>query len=155
MELQVGISSAEEEYRIALVPRHLVTQVWARVEEILTKHPTEGTPFFFTPAQIFQALLDAKANLWIGGKGDRIDTILLCSIVQYPAARTLEVNYVGGVNLREGLRVGTPPVERWALLQGCTHIEIVTRPAVMRLLRRYGYQSFAMYACKPLVSFNS
>jgi len=151
----VGASLDEEAINVALVPRHLVLSVWPRVEEILISNPPSGSPLFATPPQIVQALLDGKNSLWIGGEGSAIDAIHICSIVQYPAAKTLMVNYVGGKNLRGVMAVAGPMVEDWALKQGCTHIELVAPRAVMRILRRWGYLPIAEYACKPLVTFQS
>lgn len=152
---QVGTSSDEEEYRVALVPRHLVLSVWPRVEEILVGNPPRGSPLFYTVPQILRELLDGRFVLWIGGEGNEIDAIHICSIVQYPATKTLMVNYVGGRGLRQAMKVAAPMVEDWALKQGCTHIELMAPGAVMRILRRWGYLPIAEYACKPLVTFNS
>lgn len=151
---QVGTSS-DEVLSVALVPRHMVLAVWPRVEEILLANPPRGSPLFATPPQILQALLDGKNHLWIGGEGASIDAIHICSIVQYPATKTLVVNYVGGRNLRGVMAVAAPMVENWALGQGCTHIELIGPRSVLRILRKWGYFPIAEYACKPLVSFNS
>lgn len=151
---EVGTSSVEE-VSIALVPRHLVLQIWPRVLEVLEANPPRSSPLFATPPQILQALLDGKNSLWIGGDGTSVDAIHLCSIVQYPATKTLVVNYVGGKGLRRMMKVAAPMVENWALQQGCTHIELVASKSVMRLIRRWGYRPIAEYACKPLVTFNS
>lgn len=153
--IQRAGTSSDEEIRVGLVPRHLVLSVWARVEEILISHQPRGSSLFATPPQILRNLLDGEMTLWIGGEGSSIEAIHICSIVQYPAAKTLMVNFVGGENLRGMMKAAVPMVEQWALDQGCTHIELVAPRGVMRMIRKWGFAPIAEYACKPLVSFHS
>lgn len=153
--MEPGISyeprSTGVEYTLALVPVYLVAQLWERILPILKEQPTVATPYFVTPEQTLHLLIAGKAQLWVGGPGDEIETVGITSIMQYPSAKTLYVNYIGGRNVR-GLAKCTPQVEAYARSEGCTHMEFTTVPAVMRLLRRYGYRPLAAYTCKALVN---
>lgn len=152
---QAGTFSAKEQYSGGVVPKHLVLSIWDRVEGIIKENPSKGSPLFSTPPQILDALLQGRMSLWIGGRDSEVEIVLICSVVQYPAARTTEINYVGGRGIREAMKYVFPLIERWALDQGCTHIELITVPGIMRLLRKWSYRPLAEYACKPLVTFNS
>ena len=146
---QTDLSHSGEPFGVALVPLNLVPVIWPRVAEIMEANPPERSPFFSTIPQAFQTVMNAKANLWIGGYGSGLDIVLMGTIVDYPAARGYIVNYVGGKFLRATLK-HWPKLEQFAAAQGCTHIEMVTRPGIVRLMRRYGFEPLATYSCKSI-----
>jgi hypothetical protein len=157
METTVSFHSGkidDEDYHVAMVPPALIQQLWPRVEIILRNHPARNTPLFSTTDQIFHRLMMSQAGLWIGGEEDHIDTVLVFSIVSYPAIKTLVVNYVGGRDLRKAL-LHWNKLETYAREMGCTHIEMITRPGIVRLLRKVGFRPLATYTCKSIVMFSS
>lgn len=154
MRAVAGSSSASEleDFHVALVPLGLVTQVWPRVEPLLRTGFMRGTPLYATVEQTLHELTQGRALLWIGGYGSEVQIVMLGTIIQYPAARALRLNFIAGRGMREAWP-SWPQVEAFGRAQGCTHVEAIVRPGLARLFRRVGMHELGVYVGKPLVHY--
>lgn len=76
-------------------------------------------------------------QLWIGYDGDEAETVMVTEISLFPAKKVVRVVALAG-RIAPYLHVWEL-VKEWAVMNGAVEIEAWCRPAMTRLLRRYGF----------------
>lgn len=76
-------------------------------------------------------------QLWICYAGDKVETVMTTEISDFPSRRVVRVVTLAG-RIAPYLHIWKL-LQEWALMHGAEEIEAWCRPAMTRLLRRYGF----------------
>lgn len=76
-------------------------------------------------------------QLWLGVQQGEVETVMVTEIADYPAKRIVRVVALAG-RISPYLHV-FEMIKEWAVVNGAVELEAWCRPAMSRLLRRYGF----------------
>lgn len=86
------------------------------------------------------ALLNGWACAMATYRGEKLELVLVVEIVNYPALTVARVVAIAGRGLKESARF-LDALDAWAFTLGAVEIECYCRPAMARLIRRFGWRT--------------
>lgn len=86
------------------------------------------------------ALLNGWACAMATCRRERLELVLVVEIVNYPALTVARVVAIAGKSLKESARF-LDALDAWAFTLGAVEIECYCRPAMARLIRRFGWRA--------------
>jgi len=113
-------------------------EFWPIAAPMLELGLKHGTGNRWTVAALRKSIAENRCYLWLAWPGR--DCALVTQIEDYPAAKLLQILWVGG-RLPENWRAILAALERWGVGQGCTEVETGGRFGWERQLAEEGYSA--------------
>lgn len=147
MEDQLARGSNWDEFKpvrqILLVTNDIFPAVWPQVEPIFLVDRA-GWGEYYTLDSIRDFIIEGMFQLWVMNDEDEFLLVALTQLLTFPKTKVICTIWVGGTNLRDGLKLWDY-MELWANKQGATKsIGFVKRKGLLRLLRPHGYKQVAL-----------
>ena len=149
MNQVVAIDADFEEttnYQFTLIPPLRIPQIWSKVAPLL-QPAVDRSHGRWTIENLFDAVYVGQQQLWIGYEDiDEIKFALTSQISDYPNAKFLAVQFLGGDAFADWSDDMLSLLKRFAEDSGCTGIEAVARFGFWPLFKRHGYtRSYVTY----------
>ena len=119
-----------------LIARDNIPLVWPLVEPRLQAVMDKMEFVEIDTPNVFNLLMQEKAQLWIGGNGEMI---AITRIINYPNVKRLIVDFIHGTN-HENYREHMEYIEHWAVKLGATQAEAEIRPGLEKIARVEGWK---------------
>lgn len=144
-------SSALEDERpaldVSLVQRHLINQLWPKVEPLLAK-ATEISEGRYEIDDLHDKLINEDDwHLWCVYEPDlTVVAAITSTFTHYPQGLALHGQFLGGDRLHDWQDMFCEMFDRWARDHGAKFIEFTGRAGWVRPLQRNGYRPvFTIY----------
>lgn len=120
-----------------IVADEFLPMMWPELEQMLHRSVEyhQGTLSLKT---IYEWLTNGHASAFVVTKDNRIQLVMILNIVTYSSFKAVRIAACAGKNLKESMKF-IHELECWALTQGCVEIEAWCRPAMVRLVQRFGW----------------
>lgn len=128
-----------ERLQITVVPPAVVDVVWDDAKKMLLR-AVNATQGVYDIDSVERGLATGEFVLWLVLDGTKPVAALTTRICQYPTARGLAIDWLGGDRMREWLPMVQETMEQYARENNCTHLEGYGREAWGRWLRKYGWK---------------
>lgn len=121
------------------VPKEMAGLVWDEVKGMLEKAT-------FTAVgkcdihDVKAGIEDGVYLLWVAMDGNTILAGMTTRIIEYPKCRALALDWIGGVRMKDWLKLFNEQMVQHAKNNGCSHIEGYGRPAWLRWTRKFGWK---------------
>ena len=119
------------------VGSHQIDDYWDYVKPFVDKamerSTTETTP------QVFVALKNKSARLWLSVKEGIIQSICIVQVTDRPKGRVCSIWICTGSNRKEWMQFHDT-IEAWAKANGCVRMRHEARKGWAREMKKYGYQ---------------
>lgn len=113
--------------------------VWPDVERLMGRSVATARGKF----ALDDVRMDIEAGhlvLWLVVDGTTPIAAVTTRIIQYPHRHALALDWVGGTRMREWLPLVMDTIKKYAVVNGCLHLEGYGRKAWGRVLERYGWK---------------
>ena len=124
--------------KIGLVPPEQIPYVWEKVEEHLLRMAphSEGE---LEPDDFFDSLTDGDMQLWLAIENKEIIACMISQFATYPQKRVLRIIFISGDGMDRWIE-NFPMVENFALMNGCTFLEVWGRKAWVKILKEWDWE---------------
>jgi len=135
--------------QLMLVGQNILDVVWPQVEHIfLANH---GWQEYYTLDHLKEFIRVGQMHLWVVNDNEEFIMAVLTEFVNTPLKRAVRTVWVGGDDLRGGLKLWDI-MEHWAWKNGATKsVGFAERKGLLRMLEPYGYKRKA-YAFEKDIS---
>ena len=82
----------------------------------------------------FESLMEERMHLWIALEGKELLACMITQFATHPQKRSLRIIFLGGEGMDKWID-HMPMVEDFALMHGCTSLEVWGRKAWLRILK--------------------
>lgn len=121
------------------IPTAVLDIVWPDVERLLGKSLTTARGKF-SMADVRKEIEAGHLVLWFVMDGAHPVAAVTTRIIAYPQRRAMALDWVGGTKMTEWLPLVLDTIKRYAVDNGCRHLEGYGRKAWGRVLQRYGWE---------------
>lgn len=121
---------------------------WPNIVEMLKRVP--DTWASSTLESLYQSAIAGHMQVWLVGPKDKIVSVVFTHILDFPAARTLEVIWLGGQGALNGLDVMDSTISEFARAQNCSRIDITGRRGWLLEAKRHGFREVATIFSRPV-----
>lgn len=126
------------------VPTSELKTVWTTVAPLLSP-AVKRSGGRVTMSTLFAALSEKRSTLWVAYPEDRtIRAAFVTRVAQYPAKRTLVVDFTGGSDMHAWVIEAQATFRAYAADAGCSAVELAGRAGWERVLRPYGWRESFM-----------
>ena len=87
----------------------------------------------------FESLMEEKMHLWIALEGKELLACMITQFATHPQKRSLRIIFLGGENMDRWIE-NFPMVEDFALMNGCTSLEVWGRKAWVKILKEWDWE---------------
>lgn len=122
---------------------------WSNIVEMLKRVP--DTWASTTLEALYNNAISGNMQVWLIGPKDKIVVVAFTHILNFPAARILEVIWLGGQGALDGLDVMDSTISEFARVQGCSRIDITGRRGWLPEAKRHGFREVATIFSRPVV----
>ncbi len=140
---EAGRSSVERIELQLVADDATLAVVWPDVERWLLRAPKYWQDHFAIE-DIRKFVKDGKAQLWVEFDEGGPHIAAITEVIEYPKKRALKVLWVGGSDVKRAFQ-SLGYIEIWARRSKCETVEILGRPAWLRLLKPFDYREKAVY----------
>lgn len=124
---------------ISVIPPQVIDVVWHDASGLLIK-AINVSRRKYTIESIRRDIETGALALWLVLDDATPVAAFTTRIASYPDAKGLCMDWIGGDRMREWLPMAQPLMERYAVDNGCTHLEGYGRKAWGRWLQKYGWE---------------
>lgn len=103
----------------------------------------------FTISDVAVAIAESRWQLWAAIESDAPVAAAVTELVRYPRKLVARVILLGGVDFDEWKHL-ISGIEDWALTQGCTALEAITRPGMAKRAVDVGFEEKYRVVVKDL-----
>lgn len=121
------------------IPVALLDTVWPDAERLFSRSVAtmEGK---FSPEDVKRGIERGDLVLWLVVDEGTPIAAITTRIIVYPYRNALALDWVGGTRMSEWLDLVMPVLKRYAVENGCLHLEGYGRKAWGRVLGRHGWK---------------
>lgn len=137
-------------WTVTAVPTSELKTIWATVAPLLSP-AVKRSGGRVTMSTLFSALSEKRSVLWVAyrllqtGTAPTIRAAFVTRVAQYPAKKTLVVDFTGGSEMRAWVNNAQATFRAYAADAGCAAVELAGRAGWERMLRPYGWhESFVV-----------
>ena len=106
--------------------------IWENVLPLINLSQVEGNEM--SQEDFFESLMNQDMQLWVALEDTEVVACMVTRIVSYPQKRLLRFVFIGGEGMDKWLE-NLPIVENFALINGCTSLEIWGRKGWIKILK--------------------
>lgn len=132
-------STSERDWQMLLVTPELVDDLWPLAVPLLLEGK-EHWEEFTSLESLKQSVTEGGLLLWLAIDRDGVFLALLTEATVYPETVSMRLVWIGGSGLDRVLEVGLSCLELWAYRHGAKRMEVLGRPAWIRILQGEGYK---------------
>lgn len=137
--LQHGINSAKGLSPNIAHPAQ-IEGLWEEMEPFIQRSVEHSPVGMLTVDSIRQLLLEDHAAVMYTTRDERIVALLVVRKVHYASYCSVRIIACAGRELKEASRF-IDVLSAWCLTMGCVELEAWCRPAMVRLLRHFGFRT--------------
>lgn len=129
-----------------------VDNVWHVVAPMILRAITEEVGIYELQ-DVYDGLKAREMQLWVFAVEGSIKACMVTEIRRHPKTQIVHILVLGGdsVGVWEAAKDSWDIFENWALGQGCTFIEALTRPGISKLTRPLGLLKRGEFLRKRLI----
>lgn len=121
---------------------------WDKIEPLLQRSCQVGESYT-TLEHIYEELLEAKRQLWLGLDGEDIQVVALTQICIYPLTKVGLLTHVAGKRMDEWQHF-IHPISLWFKEMGCKVFRLEGRKGWAREMKKHGFDEECVVISKPL-----
>ena len=133
-----GTNSSKTSLKPYVYLAEQIPLAWEALEPFMQRAVAAGRGEI-TVEVIYQMLVNQEALAFVTLEGDKVEAMLVVRLIDYSTYRAARIIACSGRRLAEAMQF-IDALEAWALTQGAVEIEAWCRPAMTRLVRRFGWQ---------------
>lgn len=115
---------------------HQIDDYWGYVKPFVDRAMLRSTTE--TTNQVYDALKDKSARLWLSVKDGRVQSVCIVQISDRPVNKICSIWICTGASRKEWMQFHDI-IEGWAKANGCTRMRHETRKGWARELEKFGY----------------
>jgi hypothetical protein len=135
--------------RIALVSPDDVHAIWESVVPLL--EPSQHDQSEFSISDFFELITEGEMHLWVAIEGKEIIACMISQFHTVPQKRVLRIIFISGEGMDRWIE-NFPMVENFALMNGCTFLEVWGRKAWIKILKAWDWDCKYHIITKDLTS---
>jgi hypothetical protein len=137
------------QWNIRVMTFQEVADFWPQIEEELDARP-ELWNTHYTKESIFEQIADQRMFIIGCAKDEVVVLLAMCSVVDWPAARRLQVFWMAGEGLEEAGVILNMAIENFANIVGAQFIDGYGRKGWERFTKRFGYEFVRVQVSKAV-----
>ena len=118
--------------KVVLVAPDDVPYIWDKILPYIELSQTDEKEL--SPDDFLDSLVGGEMQLWVVVEGKEVIACMISRFANYPQKKVFRIVFVGGEGMEKWLEF-LPLVEDFALMNGCTFIEVWGRKAWLRILK--------------------
>jgi len=118
--------------KVVLVAPDDVPHIWDKVLPYIELSQTDEKEL--SPDDFLDSLVGGEMQLWVIVEDKEIIACIISRFANYPQKKVFRIVFVGGEGMKKWLEF-LPLIEDFALMNGCTFIEVWGRKAWLRILK--------------------
>jgi hypothetical protein len=118
--------------KAVLVAPDDVPYIWDRILPYIELSQTDEKEL--SPDDFLDSLVGGEMQLWVVVEDKEIIACMISRFANYPQKKVLRIVFVGGEGMEKWLEF-LPLIEDFALMNGCTFMEVWGRKAWLRILK--------------------
>lgn len=127
------------------VPQDMLESLWPFIAPFLSK-AVNLTPEMATLNDVYEQCANGENIAWVVVQDNKIIAAYTTRVVEYPQARALIVDYLGGERMKDWLGLAVTSIKNQAKRNNCKWFEAYGRRGWERLVKEYNVtQSHVVY----------
>jgi len=135
--------------KVAMVSPDDVHAIWESVVPLL--EPSQHDQSEFSISDFFELITEGEMHLWVAIEGKEIIACMISQFHTVPQKRVLRIIFISGEGMDRWIE-NFPMVENFALMNGCTFLEVWGRKAWIKILEEWDWECKYHIITKDLTS---
>jgi len=123
--------------KVLLVSLEDVPVIWESVIPLL--EPSQNDQREMSIEDFFDCIMEGEMQLWAAVEEKEIIACMISQIATYPQKRVLRIIFISGEGMDRWIE-NFPMVENFALMNGCTFLEVWGRGAWVKILKEWDWE---------------
>ena len=125
---------------VTRVPKEDLKLIWNEIKPFIEKALDET----YLSKDILDGILEDRMQLFISWNNKKVESAVVTEIASYPQTKVLRYFLAGGTNLNNWLERIQILIEKFAIKENCTHIEVAGRKGWVRKLKGYKIKAYLL-----------
>ena len=123
--------------KVILVSPENIPTIWGNVIPLM--EPSQNEQRELSIDDFLDRLMDGEMQLWVAIEGKEIIACMISQFATFPQKRVLRIVYISGEGMDRWIE-NFPMVEDFALMNGCTFLEVWGRKAWIKILKEWDWE---------------
>ena len=123
--------------KVALVSTENIPTIWGDIIPLL--EPSQNEQRELSIDDFLDCLMEGEMQLWIAVENKEIIACMISQFATYPQKRVLRIIFISGDGMDRWIE-NFPMVENFALMNGCTFLEVWGRGAWVKILKKWDWE---------------
>ena len=123
--------------KVALVNSEDIPMIWDDVIPLM--EPSQNEQRELSIDDFFDRLMEGEMQLWVAIEDKEIIACMISQFATFPQKRVLRIIYISGEGMDRWIE-NFPMVENFALMNGCTFLEVWGRGAWVKILKKWDWE---------------
>ena len=123
--------------KVALVNSEDVPMIWEDVIPLMEASQNQQRELSID--DFFECIMDETMQLWVAIEDKEIIACMVSQFATFPQKRVLRIIYISGEGMDRWIE-NFPMVENFALMNGCTFLEVWGRKAWIKILKEWDWE---------------
>ena len=123
--------------KVAIVNSEDVPMIWDNIIPLM--EPSQNEQRELSIDDFFDRLMEGEMQLWVAIEGKEIIACMISQFATFPQKRVLRIIYISGEGMDRWIE-NFPMVEDFALMNGCTFLEVWGRKAWIKILKEWDWE---------------
>ena len=133
----IGTVRAGTNCKVILVSPENIPTIWGNVIPLM--EPSQNEQRELSIDDFLDRLMDGEMQLWVAIEDKEITACMISQFATFPQKRVLRIVYISGEGMDRWIE-NFPMVEDFALINGCTFLEVWGRKAWIKILKEWDWE---------------
>jgi len=123
--------------QVGLISSSDVPYVWNSIIPLL--EPSQNDQMELSVEDFLECLMSGDMQLWVAMEGEEVIACMISQFAEYPQKKVLRIIFISGEGMDRWIK-NFPMVENFALMNGCTFLEVWGRKAWIKILKDWDWE---------------